>query len=276
MIDEATNEDFLDHEMADPVEEIAPPCQVNPIMEYTLRKNAQQLDMSLTCLHHMESSGHFDIPPGPCVIDITASTNTEEVGNDHHLEDEWKHAYNEWKNKWKCDQQDSVSKAPAKMYFDAAIQPCISGNNGDPCVLTSDQHQPSVSVWPSGKYKNEPQDRNLLAQQIAEKFTLNEGQRQAFMIITEHSKNHISPPLHIFLGGPGGLARVKSLMPLESSLLNLDRLITSISQCTWASQPATLEETLFILCWDLDITGRDLNKTMTIVILFICGMVLTI
>ena len=68
------------------------------------------------------------------------------------------------------------------------------------------------------------------------------------MIITEHSENHISPPLHIFLGGPGGLARVESLMPLESSSFDLDRLITSISQHTWALQPATLEETLFILC----------------------------
>ena len=170
MIDEATDEDFLDHEMADPVEEIAPLCQVNPIVEYTLHKNAQQLDVSLTCLHHMESSGHLDIPPGPCVIDVTTSTNNEEVGNDCHLEDEWKHAYDKRKNKWKCDQQDSVSKAPAKMYFDAVIQPCILGNNGDPCVPTSDQHQPFVSVWPSRGYKNEPQDRNLLAQQIAEKF----------------------------------------------------------------------------------------------------------
>lgn len=58
-------------------------------------------------------------------------------------------------------------------------------------------------------------DRQSLAQEIADEFTLNATQQRAFMIITEHTTDSQSPPLHMFIGGPGGTGKSRVIHAIK-------------------------------------------------------------
>ncbi|KAF8415488.1 hypothetical protein L210DRAFT_3431330, partial [Boletus edulis BED1] len=61
------------------------------------------------------------------------------------------------------------------------------------------------------------QTAQSLANQIAEEYTLNEDQRRAFMIVTDHASTEScgNPPIRMFLGGPGGTGKSQVILAIR-------------------------------------------------------------
>lgn len=80
------HESLLDHEIVgDPVEPLLPSLrEINPVLEYILYKQVVHLDVSLACLHHIKSSGRFEIHNDTVVIDSAndGDQHTVDIGGD--------------------------------------------------------------------------------------------------------------------------------------------------------------------------------------------------
>ena len=91
----------LEHDTVDSVDEVGNLRQINPVLEYTLRKIAMKQDVTISCLHHIELSGRFAfVHPANNGASPTGD-NLEEIGADRLLEDEWRHAYDVQRDNWK-------------------------------------------------------------------------------------------------------------------------------------------------------------------------------
>ena len=117
----------------------------------------------------------------PNTSTASAHNEAEEISCDHHLEDEWRHAYDNCRERWKQHRQSLSTTSPAEMYFDLAYCPSISSQDDyQASQHLNDMYLCSLSV---SNFKSMSASGasalsiETLAQHIAAEFSLNDKQR---------------------------------------------------------------------------------------------------
>lgn len=98
-------------------------------------------------------------------------------------------------------------QSSAKIIFDLAVCSCISAEWCDQSQTSPVEHCPSVAMSLAIQHQNAFPTSNDVACQIAHEFMLNDAQRCAFKIITDHASCCHMMPLCMFVGGAGGTGK---------------------------------------------------------------------
>ena len=168
---------------------------------YSQRKNNMNMN-SLHCIEHAEQAGLFSVKSSDphYTTSVPSSQSIEQVEHDHEdVKKIWKAAYSLQHERWK---QKTAIYEPSHVEHTATS---MAVSNGDEHQATMSL-RPLESLMPSIELQSNSCSPTLTMdiEQLAQKWTLNLEQQQAFKIIAEHSSHQHNDPLKMFISGPAG------------------------------------------------------------------------
>jgi hypothetical protein len=191
--------------------------------------NSQRMSTSqdsvLQCLRQIDLCGMYDTTPPPSHTKQTENMACIEVHEKQPvLEELWRQSYEKRRDQWKRNTAvlpviDPALAQPENRHCNPNIVVRDGADFRAELPSTSTIQLPSVHCG----IPVPPSKESVDMSQIINEFTLNHEQTRAFRIVAEHSMRLQSPPLRMYLGGPGGTGKSQVIRALTKFFKERDQ-----------------------------------------------------